>query len=980
MANKIKTTFLALLLLQVFCSYVFAQIRPASRCDNLDFRRGDFTGWVGRTSVYPANWPDANNCNAAGGPSMTCPAGPFRPGNTANTCNGCYSGGGTVPASAPALGPVAFYNNTGIVPGRQTIISTSVPDACACNNISTLPAGEPFCARLGNGGIGPWGNGVGYQIDYLSYTYLVSAGSSLLTYKYAVVLQDPLHDPSNPKHTSSIRPRFNVYIRDGSGNLIDPVCGKFEVVYDTTLVGFRECPLASIQGFGGNPYSAVGTAYRAWTTVGVDLRNYIGQNVTVEFNTWDCGWGGHFGYAYVSARCDSMAIQAQTCTPDGSVLLSAPDGFSYKWFPGGETTRDVKIINPNPGDSAYVELTTLNGCKTSVGTAMYPTVATADFKAVPTIACLKNAVVFKDSSSSHYTGNNSKIPIASWVWTFGDGTGSTLQSPSHTYTSAGTYTVNLTIVNQTGCADSLQKVIQVLPAPLANFTLNDVCVKSKANFTDASQIIGSTQLITNWLWTFKDDNSTTTVQNSSHVYNAPGTYAINLLVKTDQGCVDDTTMSIKIWPLPKANFSATEVCVGDSTLFADKSSPGDPNDVIVNRVWTFGDNSALSSDVNPVHIYLAAGTFKVQLITSTGKGCIKDTIISVIVHPAPKANFSMNTVCKGNPVSFKDLSTPATDITTWKWDFGDVTNNTSNLPSPTHVYDSSMVYYPSLVVSSKYGCIDSISLPIDIPPLPVVAFDANKYEGCSPLCVNFLDLSFSMPDVINKWSWTFGDGGTGNIKNPPYCYPDPGTYTVGLSVETANGCKSSLVWPAMIKVYPHPVADFIPDPTKTTISAPVITFTNKSSGATNWRWTFGDNDGALVKDTSHTYASAGTYTIWLYVVNQYGCVDSIAKDIVINPEWTFYVPNAFTPNNNLVNDGFIGYGSNIKDFEMWIFDRWGNMIYHCNDITKPWNGKVRNGAGGEKVAQQDVYVWKIGFRDEVDGKMHNFVGHVTLVR
>lgn len=977
---RTKNINCVLLILFVLSGRIWAQYRDASRCDNLDFRRGDFTNWIAKTSVYPSNWPDGNNCSPAANVIMTCPAGPVRPGNTGPTCNGCYSGGGTVPQTTPGLGPVLYYMNTGVVPGRHTIITAAVPDPYACNNISTLPAGEPFCARLGNGGIGPWGNGVGYQIDYLSYTFLVSNSSSLLTYKYAVILQDPLRDPNNPKHSPNIRPHFNVFIRDANGNLIDPVCGKFEVVYDTTLTGFRECPLASIQGFGGNTYSAVGTAYRAWTTVGVDLRNYIGQNVTIEFQSWDCGWGGHFGYAYVSARCDSLAITAQTCTPDGSVQLSAPDGFSYKWFPGGETTRDIKVMNPNPGDSAYVELTTLNGCKTSVGISLYPTVAKAIFTAAPTVACLKNTVAFVDSSSSHYTGNNSKIPIASWNWNFGDGTTSSQQSPSHTYTAVGTYTVNLKVINQTGCADSIQKIIQVLPVPLADFISTDVCVNSTASFKDFSQITGSTQVITNWLWTFKDDNSTSTTQNSSHVYTAPGTYTVNLSIKTDQGCVDDTSKTIKVWALPKSNFSASEVCVGDTTVFTDQSLAGDPGDNIVNRVWDFGDGSALSGNINPTHNFSAAGTYNVHLIVSTSRGCVKDTTISVVVHPTPKAIFSMSSVCKGNPTVFTDLSTPQSDINTWQWYFDDVINNTSNLQNPTHIYDSSMVYHPSLVVASKYGCSDSISIPIDIPPLPVVAFDANKYEGCSPLCVNFIDLSFSSPDIINKWSWSFGDGGTSTIQNPPYCYNDPGTYTVGLSVETANSCKASLVWPDMIHVYPHPVADFDANPTKTTVSAPTITFTDKSSGATTWRWTFGDNDGAQVQDTSHTYSKDGTYTIWLYVVNQYGCVDSISKEIVITPEWTFYVPNAFTPNNNGVNDGFIGYGTNISNFEMLIFDRWGNMIYDCKDITQPWNGRVHNGAGGEKVAQQDVYVWKITFTDNVDLKKHSYIGHVTLVK
>ncbi len=926
------------MVLPVLCFSSYAQ--TPSACDNLDFSRGDFSNWVGHTSIYPYN----------------------------------------TPGSSVSTSGIPYYYNTGIVPGRQTIISASVPDVYACGNVMTLPPGMPFCARLGNGGIGPWGDGVQYQRDYLSYTMAVSPSNSLLTYKYAVILQDPNKDKSgNPPHPPPIRPRFGVSIFNAAGALIDPTCGYYNVVVDSTVTGFRECLLSDITAGGGTVANPSGSVYRAWTAVGVDLRAFIGQNITIQFETWDCGLGGHFGYAYISARCDAFHITAQTCTTDGSVLLMAPEGFSYKWFPGGQTTKDVNIYNANPGDTVYVELTTLTGCKTTVGTRIYPTLATANFKANPSIVCLKDPIAFSDSSSSHYTGNNSLVPIVNWNWRFGDGTTSAIQNPTHTYATAGTFTVNLIITNANGCIDSVQKTVQVIPAPKANFVMNDICVNSTATFTDLSQVTAP-QVITNWTWTFKDDNTTSILQNASHTYNKQGTYTINLAIKTDQGCVHDTTRTIKIWPLPKANFIAKEVCIGDTTFFTDKSLKNDPADNVVNWIWNFGDNSALSSDQNPGHIYFKDGTYKVQLIIGTAKGCVKDTTIDVVVHPTPQANFTATPICRGTPIAFQDKSTPSNIIISWQWDFGDVKNNTSTVQNPSHTYDSSQVYSPKLIITSQYGCGDTVTIPIDIPPLPEVGFDANKYEGCSPLCVNFIDLSYAGSDPIKKWDWTFGDGATSTTQSPPHCYPNPGVYTVSLTIETANTCKESKTWANMIKVYPHPVANFDANPYETGESAPLVQFNEKATGANFWRWTFGDNEGAVVRDTSHAYKKAGTYTVWLYVKNQYGCIDSIAKDIIINPEWTFYVPNAFTPGTSGgVNDSFIGKGTNIKEFEMWIFDRWGNNIYHCNSMDEPWNGAVNNGVHGEKVAQQDVYVWKIQLKDVFNGE-HRYVGIVTLIR
>ncbi|MEO6903467.1 MAG: hypothetical protein ABI315_09945, partial [Bacteroidia bacterium] len=284
----------------LFCTVAFVDIfaqatnKPSS-CANSDFSLGDFTNWVGHTSIY----------NKATTPQST------------------------INNNSPGY---AYYYTAGIVPGRQTIITTATPDPFTCGNVLTLPPGEKQCVRLGNGGQGPWGNGVGWQIDYLDYTFSITPSNSLLIYKYAVVLQNP--SPTGLKHTKAIRPRFIVTIKDASGKLIDPVCGMKEDFSDSTVFGYRNCSEKDATALGGiNGGDAGDFVYRAWTTVGVDLRKFIGQNITIGFETWDCGAGGHFGYAYLMAKCDSLGIKSSACSDNGSVKLTAPDGFAYKWLP-----------------------------------------------------------------------------------------------------------------------------------------------------------------------------------------------------------------------------------------------------------------------------------------------------------------------------------------------------------------------------------------------------------------------------------------------------------------------------------------------------------------------------------------------------------------------------------------------------------------------------------------------------------------------
>lgn len=927
---------LFLLTIHLLLLYTNAAAQKPSSCANSDFTTGDFTNWVGHTSIYPYNTPNSD-VNTSG---------------------------------------IQYYYKTEIVPGRHTIITTATPDPFTCGNLLTLPPNEKTCVRLGNGGIGAWGDGASYQRDYLAYTFSIKPSNPLLIYKYAVVLQDP----NNTPHEKSIRPRFIISIKDKNGKLIDPVCGKKEDFADTAVAGFRNCPLSEAIKLGVTTPNSGDIVYRAWTTVGVDLKKFIGQDITIEFETWDCGLGAHFGYAYVMAKCDSLALKTEACTPSGAVTLTAPDGFAYKWFPSGQTTKSIDILNAKPGDSVYVELTTISGCKTALGTRIFPTVTKADFIANPTKVCLDTPINFTDSSYSFATVDNSKVPIVSWLWRFGDGTTSTSQHTTHTYKKAGTFKITLLVYNLSGCKDSISKTVTVGLAPFAAFSSQDACVNSTQKLNDLST--SQEGVINSWEWTFGDDNSQSSLQHPTHSFTTAGTFPIKLKVTTDLGCSHDTTQTITILPAPVANYTANKVCVGQSTQFTDLSKSLNPNDPLKTRIWNFGDSSSLGNSLNPTHQYSHAGTFKTYLIVTTVHGCVATIASDVIVHYLPKPNFSATPLCLSTPVKFTDLSTPQNEISKWYWSFNDKTKAHSDLQNPEFNYDTSSYYKPKLVVQSIYGCVDSIVIPVNIPPLPHVEFDSDKYKGCKPLCVNFSDFSFSATDPIKSWEWTFGDGNGSSLQNPPHCYNNEGIYTVSLTVETANSCKKSLTWKDMIEVYPFPQADFEPSSYETTESAALIQFYNKSKGATVWGWDLGDDSLATIstKDAQHYYKKTGTYTIWLHVVNDHGCKDSIAKQIVIRPEWTFYVPNAFTPGSSKgTNDGFIGYGTNIKQFEMWIFDRWGNMVYNCQSMDEPWNGSVDNGLNGEKTAQEDVYVWKIKLKDCYD-QPHSYIGIVTLVR
>ena len=936
MKNKFK--IIVVLLILNALHVLRAQTVP-SACDNLDFFQGNFNNWEGFTSVYS--------------PTVT--------GTNIN---------------------IPWYYKKGIVPGRHTIMTTSVTDPYTCNNTNTLPPNSKFCARLGNGGINPagtppgWTTGDRWQIDVLTYTISVTPTTNLLTYRYAVVLQDPNKDTTVDPHDPPIRPRFIASISDKlTGQLIDPTCGIFAVTVNSVIPGFRDCDLNNVIASGGNPSNPSGTVYKAWTTVGVDLIKFMNKDVILKFETWDCGLGGHFGYAYVTASCDAFVLKTSGCLPGGGVQVSAPDGFSYLWQPSGETTKDI-IAYAAAGDSVTVELTSVTGCKTTLSTKIYPTLINAKYSVSDSVICINESINFTDFSTSSNTSNNAAIPIIKWDWRFGDGQTGSGANVSHVYTTAGTYTAHLVIANQTGCVDSITKIITVLPLPIPNFIAMDVCIGQPVIITDASSVQNG-QAITNYTWTLTNPNAIINTSTTTHTYSAAGTYPIILDIKTNEGCKNTVSKTVKVWPLPIVNFSGNNVCIRDSTVFKNLSTFGDPADLIANYTWKFGDPSPLSSIINPKHIYQSSGTFTVFLTAVTGKGCTSSNTHTVEVYPAPSTSYIATPICINSPILFTYIPFPNTTITNWNWNFDD-NNSTSTLQNPTHIYTVSALFHPTLTVTTNFGCSNKISLPLSIPPAPNIDFNSDKYNGCKPLCINFINLSFSSSDPINSWNWDFGDSNNSTLQTPTHCYPNAGTYTVSLNAETVNGCKGSFVWNSMIHVYPFPIADFLVTPETATIINPEISFTNKSFDNYTNHWTFGDNGiGSNVVNPTYVYKDPGTYTIWLYVATQYGCKDSTKKEVVITPEWSFYIPNAFTPSHTPgINDEFTGYAFNVIEFEMWIYDRWGVNIFYTNDIKRGWNGKVE---GHPEICKQDVYVWKVRFKD-INGGDHRKIGHVSLIR
>ncbi len=548
----------------------------------------------------------------------------------------------------------------------------------------------------------------------------------------------------------------------------------------------------------------------------------------------------------------------------------------------------------------------------------------------------------------------------------------------YNFTTAGTYHITLSL-NCGGVIQNTVKTLVVDPPPIASAGLDFTKCKYKS-----VPMTGTGGITYQWY-----DSAFSTMLSVNNPYNANDTAdkTYNVIVTDINGCIDTAGINVSV-TLPHALFTADSACLHQESSYSDASHV--LNQTISGWSWDFGDNSLLNTLQNPTHIFPNDGTFITTLIAETANGC-KDTIKkTVLVHPLPVVDFHSNPtpvgICDGTSISFYDLTTiPLPDyIQLWRWDLDDGSPISTYQNVISHLYDSADTYHIKLTAVSNFGCSDSITKTVTINPNPTVNFTVNKLTGCEPLCISFQDSSSITLGNNIHWTWNVGDGSPEtNTPTFDHCYINdsvfsPISFKITLTVTSDSGCVNTLNKNNYITVYPNPVADFVTDPKATTLINPVFELINSSVGADFWNWDLGDSHTSLMQAPEpHTYAAViGTYTIGLIVSTQYGCFDTAYQTIDIGPDFVFYIPNAFTPNADGVNDYFFGSGIGIIVYDLWIFDRWGNLIFHGTSLNDKWDGKANY---GKDIAQMDVYIWKVQLTDVFE-KKHNYIGTVTLVK
>lgn len=462
-------------------------------------------------------------------------------------------------------------------------------------------------------------------------------------------------------------------------------------------------------------------------------------------------------------------------------IPSIGDTIIYRYWNFGDGSYDSTSINPshsyiNPG-LYTIELTVVSPtyCDSIITKSVF-VIESPIAHFTTTNVCLNNNTPFNDLSTPAVGSS-----ITNWTWSFGDGDSSFTQNVSHQYNSSGTFNATLEVTSSEGCIDVYTDTTVVYSLPDVNFTTSKLCTGTEVTFQDSS--VSQSGNIASWNWDFGDGNSST-LQNPENTFNDPFVFGVELTITTTFGCTDSLIKYLIINQSPKFSITTTENCFNKLSQLQYLPFPGSSTNV--GYLWELGDLT-FSTNPNPQHIYNSPGTYYVNLsVTNLGNTCVTKVTDSIIVYPLPTANFLIDSACVNKDLQLSDLSTISFgSIQNYLWTIGNY--GTSLLQNPIINISNPDSIPIKLVVSSNFGCKDSITNVIKINPLPNVTFTPDPIYGAPPLLVNFINSS-----TVDQYTWNFGDGSsTQNGSNPSHTFSDTGVYVVNLTATTNKGCVDS---------------------------------------------------------------------------------------------------------------------------------------------------------------------------------------------
>lgn len=650
----------------------------------------------------------------------------------------------------------------------------------------------------------------------------------------------------------------------------------------------------------------------------------------------------------------SSNIVNLTCFNDfsGSFTIVASGGTApYQYsFDGGATYTASPSNNFIPAGTYNLEVLDNNNCSVT-GTAIVTQPDELVFQNFTTV----NASCFGvcDGQVQAFPAGGTVSGLYNFNWS------NSLAGPAQataTNICDGTYSVIITDDN--GCTIDTTFTITEPAEVVINSTLvTDVLCNAACD--------GTITINSNQATNYSIDGGVTFVASNAFTNVCAGTYSI--IVEDAAGCSADTTIIVHepalldIFP-PTGGFS----CAGGDFNLTALGIGGTPP---FTYTWTGTTSTSSSVYVNQ------SITTTYDVFATDANGCVSPTASATVeVYPLYTATVSADTtICPGASVTLSAQGSLGLPGYYYQWSSGDTSQTTTVTPLVPTSYE----------VMTFDVCQDTLVLTVNVNfhTPPAVNFVASPASGCEPFTTTLINTT-PVGQIGGNCLWDLGALGTySNCVSVTQTFNNPGCYDVSLTVTSPEGCISDTTIVDAVCVHPNPVADFNFTPLQPTVLSPGVNFSNQSTGATTYIWAFDSLGTSTDENPTFIFPGGfpGNYEVCLTAVSQFGCTDDTCKIVTIYDELLIYVPNAFTPDGDGINDVFLpivnGVDPDPNKYDFMIFNRWGELIHEGHSPTLGWDGTHRG-----KEAKQDVYVWKIKLIDQLSGEQKVLYGHVSLLR
>ncbi len=581
---------------------------------------------------------------------------------------------------------------------------------------------------------------------------------------------------------------------------------------------------------------------------------------------------------------------------------------------------------------------------------------------------------------------NNSYPINGYTtfWEFGDGGTSLEASPTYTYENPGIYTVILTITAPPGSpgncvsVDTFIDLVNVNASGIINFdVVYDPCSSQiPIQFMDLSTA-GSSPIYY-WNWNFGDGNESVE-PSPQHIYSEPGTYTVSLTLTDSIGCHRTYTDTLQYYPasLIDISWETDGNCTPLTASFFNHSQYyTDPE---YTWTWQFSNGVSLSGS-QPEHTFQSGGDIILTVTSISPSGCTAQAVYDNLgINNPPTAAFQVSwDSCALDPIQLTDQSIPGgLALTDWIWSFGD--GFQSNLQSPFHTFTSPGVYDIQLIVRDNNGCYDTSHIrTLSYFPAPLIDLEPDRWFDCADATITFTNWSQPIDENYSAF-WQFGDGNSASFHEGEHTYTQAGEFPLTLTMTSPTGCTSSRTLETPLNIAPHFIAEIAIDPDPFTQLDKTVTVTALPESIAVYEWFLNQQFITFAPDFDFDPEQSSQITLGLYATHPYGCTDTVQRIIVLEPTLRYYLPNAFSPDENGNNDLYFGVGSllGIHSFSMEIFNRWGERVFFSTQPEVGWNGRKNN--TGHKILSQGNYVCIVRIVD-AQGKQHTFTENIMLLR